>query len=106
MVFGRVVGEGSIEVVRAIEGVGCRSGDTDSPVRITACGEEDGTVVGGWTRRRKNRSKKIICRTSKILRLDEGVFSSCIWFASLLYHFLHESLPIFKATAKHLYGTV
>ena len=54
VVFGRVVGEGGMDVVRAIEGVGCRSGDTDSPVRITACGEGEGTVVGGWTRRRKN----------------------------------------------------
>ena len=36
-----------MEVVRTIERVRCRSGDTDSPVRIMACGEREDTVVGG-----------------------------------------------------------
>lgn len=45
VVFGRVVGEESMKVVRAIEVVGSRSGATDLPVLITACGE--GPAVGG-----------------------------------------------------------
>ena len=73
VVFGRVVGEGNMEVVRVIEGVGCRSGDTDSPVCITACGEVESTVVRGWTRR-KNRSKKLSVVHQKVYVLTKEYF--------------------------------
>ena len=63
-----------MEVVRTIERVRCRSGDTDSPVCITACGEGEGTVVGGWTRRRKSRAKKLSVVHQKFYVLTKEYF--------------------------------
>ena len=47
MVFGKVEGADSMAVVRAIEEVGCGSGETSADVVITDCGERGASAATG-----------------------------------------------------------